>query len=489
MKKILLLLILCLVALGVVLVVNTFRFKSKQVQVESITALAVDQEALAGRLAQALRFQTVSYQDTNQFRSEEFTGLHKFLEQSFPRVHSTLTKEVVGDYSLLYTWKGLEDGGKPILLMSHQDVVPVEPGTENSWTQPPFEGRIKDGFIWGRGALDDKVGVLGILEAVEMLLAQGFQPKRTIYLAFGHDEEIGGRNGAVKIAALLQSRGVTFDYILDEGSAIANGILPGVASPVALIGIAEKGILSVELTVETEGGHSSAPPPQTAIGILSKAISRLEENQMPGSIKGVVGQMFQSVGPEMTFGKKLVFANLWLFRPLVERQMAAQPSTNAAMRTTTAATIIEGGVKENVLPSKARAVVNFRILPGDTVKSVLDHVNQTINDSRVKVTNFGETANEPSAVSNTESGGYQAIERTIRQVFQGAVVAPSQVNGATDSRHYAELSNSIYRFAPFIVRSEDLKRIHGTDERISVENYAQCVRFYHQLILNSAQAR
>jgi carboxypeptidase PM20D1 len=489
MKKILLLLVLCLVALGVVLVVNTFRFKSKQVQVESISALAVDQEGLSGRLAQALRFQTVSYQDTNQFRSEEFKGLHTFLEQSFPRIHSTLTKEVVGDYSLLYTWKGLEDAGKPILLMSHQDVVPVEPGTENSWTQPPFEGGIKDGFIWGRGALDDKVGVLGILEAVELLLAQGFQPKRTIYLAFGHDEEIGGRNGAVKIAALLQSRGVTLDYILDEGSAIASGILPGVASPVALIGIAEKGLLSVELTVESEGGHSSAPPPQTAIGILSKAISRLEENQMPGGIKGVVGQMFQSVGPEMSFGKKLVFANLWLFRPLVERQMAAQPSTNAAMRTTTAATIIEGGVKENVLPSKARAVVNFRILPGDTVKSVLDHVNRTINDSRVKVTPYGETTNEPSAVSNTESPGYQAIERTVRQVFQGAVVAPSQVNGATDSRHYAALSDSIYRFAPFIVSSEDLKRVHGTDERISVENYAQCVRFYHQLILNSAQAR
>jgi carboxypeptidase PM20D1 len=487
MKKILVLLALCLVALVAVLLVNTFRFKSKQVQVESISALAVDKEAVAGRLAQALRFQTVSYQDANQFRAEEFTGLHKFLEQSFPRVHATLTREVVGDYSLLYTWKGLDDTAKPILLMSHQDVVPVEPGTEGSWTQPPFEGRITDGYIWGRGALDDKMGVMGILEAVELLLSQGFQPKRTIYLAFGHDEEIGGRNGATKIAALLQSRGVALDYILDEGSAVTNGLIPGVASPVALIGIAEKGILSVELTVESEGGHSSTPPPQTAIGILSKAVSRLEENQMPGSIKGVVGQMFQYAGPEMSFGKKIVFANLWLFRPLVERQMAASAPTNASMRTTTAATIIEGGVKENVLPSKARAVVNFRILPGDSVQSVLDHVTQTINDARVHVARYGETAGEPSAVSNIESAGYQAIERTVRQVFQGSVVAPSQVIGATDSRHYGALSNSIYRFAPLLVRSEDLKRVHGTNERISVENYAQCVGFYHQLILNSAQ--
>ncbi|HEX8145308.1 MAG TPA: M20 family peptidase [Pyrinomonadaceae bacterium] len=487
MKKILLLLIVCLAVLVSVLLVKTFRFTSKQVEVESVEAPAIDKEGVAGRLAQSLRFQTVSSQDGNQFRGEEFLGLHKFLEQSFPRVHSTLSREVVGDYSLLYTWKGSE-GGKPILLMSHQDVVPVEPGTESNWAQPPFEGRIGDGYIWGRGALDDKVGVLGILEAVELLLGEGFQPKRTIYLAFGHDEEAGGRNGAGKIAALLQGRGVNLDYILDEGSAITDGIIPGVSKPVALIGIAEKGILSVELIVESEGGHSSTPPPQTAIGILSRAVSRLEENQMPTSLNGVAGQMFQYVGPEMSFGRRMAFANLWLFRPLVERLLAASPPTNAATRTTTAATIIEGGVKENVLPSKARAIVNFRILPGDSVESVLGHVSRTINDARVKVGRYGENANEPSAVSNTDSPGYRALQQTIRQLFQGAVVAPSQVIGATDSRHYAGLSSSIYRFVPMTVGPEDLKRIHGTNERISVESYAQCIRFYRQLIVNSARS-
>jgi carboxypeptidase PM20D1 len=486
-KRIALLLLLCLIVLGSVLLVKTFRFASKQVQVEPVNTLAIDQEGVARRLAEAIRFQTISYQDPQQFRAEEFLGFHKFLEESFPKVHSTLTREVVGDYSLLYTWKGQEGGGNPILLMAHMDVVPVEPGTEGNWTQPPFEGRVIDGYIWGRGALDDKSNVLSILEAVELLISQGVQPKRTIYLAFGHDEEVGGRNGATGIVALLQSRSVHLDYILDEGSAVTDGIIPGMSRPVALIGIAEKGILSVELNVETEGGHSSTPPPQTAVGILSRAISRLEENQMPGSIKGVVGQMFQSVGPEMRFDKRIVFANLWLFQPLVERQMAASPTTNAAMRTTTAATMIEGGVKENVLPSKARAVVNFRILPGDSIQSVLAHVNQTINDSRVKVTKYGETANEPSAVSSTDSPGYRLLERTVRQLFPGTTVAPSQVIGATDSRHYAALSSNIYRFAPFRVRPEDMSRVHGTNERISVENYAQCVRFYHQLIINSAQ--
>jgi carboxypeptidase PM20D1 len=487
MKKIFLLLILCLVALASVLLVNTFRFASKQVQVEPVNGVALDRDAVAGRLAQALRFQTVSYADETQFRGEEFIRLHKFLEESFPRVHSTLTKEVVSDYSLLYTWKGREDVGRPILLMSHQDVVPVEPGTEGNWTQPPFEGRINDGYIWGRGALDDKMGVLGILEAVELLLGQGFQPKRTIYLAFGHDEEVGGRNGAAKIVALLQSRGVKLDYILDEGSGITEGILPGISAPVALIGIAEKGILSLELSVEGEGGHSSTPPPHTAVGILSRAIYKLEENQMHVSTRGVIGQMFDHVGPEMPFGRKIVLANLWLFRPLVEHQLAASPPTNAAIRTTTAATIIEGGVKENVLPSKTRAVVNFRILPGDSIQGVIDHVVRAINDSRVKVARYGETANEPSAISSTDSPGYQSVQRTIRQLFQGTVVAPSQVIAATDSRHYAGLSDSIYRFAPITVGPEDLKRIHGTNERISVENYAQCVRFYHQLIINSTQ--
>lgn len=487
MKKIVLLLIVCLVVLASVLLFKTFRFASKQVQVEPAPALSVEKDAVAARLAQSLRFQTVSYGDATRFSGEEFLAFHKFLEQSFPGVHSTLTKEVVGDYSLLYTWKGVEDASGPILLMSHQDVVPVEAGTEGSWRHPPFEGRIEDGYIWGRGALDDKVGVMGILEAVELLLRAGFRPKRTIYLAFGHDEELGGKNGAGKISALLQSRGIRPDYILDEGSAITDGIVPGVRSPVALIGIAEKGLLSVELGVESDGGHSSTPPPHTAIGILSRAVNRLEENQMPGGLKGVAGQMFQYVGPEMSFGKRMVFANLWLFRPLVERQLAAQPPTNAATRTTTAATIIEGGVKENVLPSKARAVVNFRILPGDSVQSVMEHVTRTINDPLVKVARYGEDANEPSAVSGTESSGYQALQRTIRQTFQGTVVAPSQVIAATDTRHYAALSDSIYRFVPMIVRSEDLKRVHGTDERISVENYAQCVGFYHQLILNSAQ--
>lgn len=487
LKRILLVLSLCLLLLAAVLLINTLRFTSKQIQVAPIQPVSVDEGSVAPRLAQALRFQTVSYQDAAQMKGEEFLGLHKYLEETFPKVHSTLTKELVGDYSLLYTWKGRDERLKPVLLMGHQDVVPVEPETLANWEQPPFEGRIIQGHIWGRGALDDKFALLSIMEAVEMHLAQGFQPQRTIYLAFGHDEEVGGHGGAAKIAELLRKRNVELEYILDEGLSISEGILPDISKPVALIGIADKGYLSLELSVEVESGHSSMPPQQTAIGILSKAVSRLEERQMPASIDGVTHQMFDYIGPEMPFSKRLVMANLWLFKPLVARKLSTSPATNAGVRTTTAATIIEAGVKENVLPSRARAVVNFRPLPGDSIERVIAHVVEVINDPRVKVKKFGISNSEPTAISDVNASGFQIIQRTMRQVFPEALVAPALCVGGTDSDHYAKLSNNIYRFSPLRLHSEDLKRLHGINERTSIKDYAGSVKFYYQLISNSAQ--
>lgn len=486
-KKILLVLTLCVVLLGSVLLINTLRFTSRQIQVEPIQPVSVDEGSVAPRLAQALRFQTVSYEDAGQIRGEEFLALHKYLEQIFPKVHSTLSKELVGDYSLLYTLKGRDEKLKPILLMAHQDVVPVESETLVSWEQPPFEGRITEGYIWGRGAMDDKFALLSIMEAVEMQLGQGFQPQRTIYLAFGHDEEVGGHSGAAKIAELLRERNVELEYVLDEGLAITDGVLPDISKPVALIGIADKGYLSLELSVEVESGHSSMPPPQTAIGVLSAAVSRLEERQMPASIEGVPRQTLEYIGPEMPFGKRLVMANLWLFKPLVQRKLSASPSTNAGIRTTTAATIIDGGLKENVLSSRARAVVNFRPLPGDSIDRVVAHVSTVVNDPRVRVNRFGGSNNEASAVSNINAAGFQIIQRTMRQVFPEALVAPALCVGGTDSEHYAKLTNNIYRFSPLRLRPEDMKRLHGINERTSVKDYGESVKFYYQLISNSAQ--
>ena len=484
-KKIFFTIALLLVLFATLLLVRTFRFNSKQVHVEPIQPIAVDEDAAAARLAQAIRFQTISYQDEKQVRGEEFLAFHKYLEDNFPKVHATLQKELVGGYSLLYKWTGLDQNLPAVLLMAHQDVVPVESDTLSNWEHPPFDGLIAGGYIWGRGAMDDKFALLGIMEAVEMLLNQGFQPGHTVYLAFGHDEEVGGRGGAAQIAQLLKQRNVEFEFILDEGLVITEGVVPDFPWPLALIGIAEKGYLSLELSVKLDGGHSSMPPPQTAIGVLSTAISRLENQQMPARLEGAQRQTFEYIGPELPFAKKMLMANLWLFRPIVERSLASAPATNAGIRTTTAATIVEGGLKDNILPTEARAVVNFRILPGDTSDQVIAHVTSAVNDARVNVSRFGGSHVEASAVSNIHAPGFGMIQRTLRQLDPELRVAPGLVVAGTDAKHYAALSNNIYRFAPLRLRPEDMKRLHGLNERVSVKDYAAGVRFYYQLIKNS----
>ncbi len=470
-------------------VISVFIFKSVAFaagQAESISAKSVipDTAAVAGRLGQAVRFQTVSFEEASSFNKDTFINFQKFLEQSFPKTHAVLKKEIVGDYSLLYTWQGADDKELPVLLAAHYDVVPAEPESGSAWTHPPFDGRIADGFIWGRGTLDDKMSVLGTMEAVEKLLQDGYVPRRTVYLAFGHDEEIGGQQGAAKIAALLKSRGVKLDYVLDEGLTITEGIVPNISKPVALIGLAEKGCLSVELSVESEGGHSMMPPKQTAIGILSAAINRLENNPFPARMEAPVRRMFETLAPEMPFGMKIVFSNLWLFEGVVKNKLAGAPRTNALIRTTVAPTIFQAGVKENVLATKARAVVNYRILPGDTINKVLQRVQKTINDPRIKITALERLKSEPSKIADMESKSYKEIQQAIHQTFPEVIVAPGLVIAATDSRYYSDITNNILHFSPTRLGPDDLARIHGINERISVTNYNEVVKFYTQLIRN-----
>src|SRR5688572_11168668 len=373
-------------------------------------------ELAAERLAGSLRIRTISHAEPGKTDTAAFPTLHAYLAASFPSMHSTLARETVNTHSLLYTWRGSDPSLKPILLMGHLDVVPVEPGTETKWQRDPFGGVIADGFVWGRGAIDNKSAVVGILEAIEMLLAQGFQPKRTIYVAYGHDEEVGGTEGARRIAALLKSRGVQLEMVLDEGGVIGDGILPGVTGPVALVGIAEKGFVTVELSVRGAGGHSSLPPPQSAAGVVGAAVARLEANPMPARLAGPTEELFNTLGPRFPFLQRAVFANLWLTRGLVTRKLQSVPTTNAMVRTTTAVTILQAGTKDNVLPSHARAVVNFRILPGDSVDGVVEHVRQVVNDDRVEAKIGGRFIAEPSAVSSTESEAFKTLSRAIRRV-------------------------------------------------------------------------
>jgi carboxypeptidase PM20D1 len=484
MKRILALMAVGVVALLAVLLIRTMRFTSKQLPVQPVQPVALDAQALATRLAQGLQFQTISHQDPAQLDREQFLALQRYLAEQFPLVHARLKRETVNDYSLLYTWEGTEPSRKPVLLLAHMDVVPVESGTEEKWNYPPFAGRIADGYIWGRGALDDKCSVFAELEAVETLLRGGFQPRTTVLLAFGHDEEVGGDQGAQHIVTLLQSRGVQPEYVLDEGGAVIEGMVPGVSVPVAAVGIAEKGSVSVELLVHAAGGHSSSPPPHTAVGIVSAAVERVENDQMPVELQGATLHFFQAVGPEMPFAYRVVLANLWLFGGLLERQLVATPATNAIVRTTTAATMIDGGVKENVLPTTARAVINFRILPGDSADGVVEHVRRAVNAPHVELQALPGTR-EPTAESPVNSPGFTVLARTIRQVFPDALVAPYLTIGGTDARSYAPLTKNIYRFTPIIADPTDLLRIHGTNERLSVQNFERAVQFFVQLIKNS----
>lgn len=479
--------------LGLVLVlvaavaINTLRHGSRQLDVPPAPPLAVDEKGVAEKLSGAIRFKTVSSHDQPELNADEFRKLHAYLEQRFPKAHATLKREVVGGLSLLYTWQGSDPKALPIMLMAHQDVVPIAPGTEPAWQAEPFGGETKDGFVWGRGAWDDKANLVAQLEAVEMLIAGGFKPRQTVYLASGADEEAGGLRGAVEIAKLLQSRGVKLDFVIDEGLLITDGIMPGLSKPAALIGIAEKGYLSVVMKVPATPGHSSMPPPKgsSAIGMMSAALRRLDDEQLPAGIRGVAREMFETVAPEMSGFGRVALSNLWLFGPVVQAQLEKGASTNAMIRTTTALTVVNAGNKDNVIPGMAEATVNFRLLPGETRDSVLQHVKAKAGSDRFELISLPGSS-EPSPISPTQSASYQLINRTVRSLFPEVIVAPGLMIAATDSRHFSAISDHIYRFSPVRAKPEDLPRFHGTNERISTANLAELVRFYNQLLRNAA---
>jgi carboxypeptidase PM20D1 len=484
MRKVLLLIATAFVLTAGFTVVLTARYLPVESPVALATDVAIPADA-AERLANAIRFRTISGDDMTEFDAGAFAGLHRFLQTAFPLVHSHLRRETVATHSLLYTWRGTDPLLKPILLMGHLDVVPIEPTSQGDWQQEPFGGHIADGYLWGRGAIDNKATVLGTLEAVEMLLSEGFRPARTVYLAYGHDEEVGGTGGAREIARLLESRGVQLEMVLDEGGVIGEGVLPGVTAPVALVGIAEKGFVTLELSARVSGGHSSLPPRQGAVGIVSAAVVKLDGNPMPARLEGPTEELFNRIGPRFPLAQRAVFANLWLTRALVTRQLENRPNTNAMVRTTIAPTIFQAGTKDNVLPSYARAIINFRILPGDSIASVVEHVRRVIDDDRVEVKPAGRFSAEPSAVSSSVSSAFRALELSIRSIAPDVIVAPYLVVVVTDARHYSNLSRNIFRFLPLRLGSQDIVRMHGINERIGIKEYEAAVRTYRQIVIGA----
>jgi carboxypeptidase PM20D1 len=474
-------LLLAILALLAVVIIRTVTFKSKQITVKEKISYPIEVDKAARRLAEAIRFKTVSNPDRSLVDYSTFRGLHEFVQKSFPLVHSKLEKKVINEYGLLFLWKGNDTGKKPVLLMAHQDVVPA---AGENWKYPPFSGAIEEGYIWGRGTLDDKGSLLAIMEALEFLLTAGYQPSRSIYLACGFDEEVGGHEGANKIAEYLKAQGLQFEFILDEGQVAVKGVMAGISDWIALVGVAEKGYISLELSTEQKGGHSAAPPPQTTVGILAIAVAKVQTNLFPLRLTKAATGLFEYLGPEMRFPMKMIYANIWLFGSLIKKNMSAT-ATAASLRTTTAPTMFSGSPQDNVLPMRASAVINFRILQGDSISSLTDRVTRLIADPRVKIAPLGHDNTEPSPVAPVDNRAYGIIDRTIREVMGDALVTPNLVQGKTDSIHYRGLTDSCYRFLPQRVPAMELSSLHGFNERISVNNYAEMISFYIRLLHNS----
>jgi carboxypeptidase PM20D1 len=478
LTQILYVILAILILTTIYILVRTILFQRSTGSVEKIEGLPVDEQKVAEHLAAAVRCKTVPLDDTGSPDPQAFEQLHHMLEETYPLVHQKLKRECINNFSLLYTWQGTRTELEPVMVMAHQDVVSADP---TEWTHPPFEGVITDGLIWGRGTLDIKNQLIGIMEAAETLLQQGYRPERTILFGMGHDEETGGINGSKVVGQLLKERGVHLAGIVDEGGGISAGLAPGIRGPVALIGVSEKGYLTVEFTVHSAPGHSSTPPNQSSIGILSRALARLEAHPMPTHLRRL-RPLYHGIGKAAPLYIQVAFANVWLFGILLKRWLVPNPEMNASMRTTTALTIIQGGTEDNTIPAEAKAFVNFRLLPGDTIADVLWHIKKTVRDDRVKVKPVEGKFNEALPTSSRTSQAYKSLSTVIRQVFDNPPVAPFVMLGGTDCMHFVPVCDDIYRFTSLVMDESFRGLEHGIDERIPVGGMAKMVKFYAQLI-------
>jgi len=470
------------------LVVNAQRFPSRQFKVAPIEAPQINAEAVAETLADVLAVPTYSDQDRSQMDARQFVRLHAILTERFPNVHAELEREVIGGMTLLYRWPGEDETRDPILLMSHLDVVPVEESSRHEWLYPYDDGTIAEGFVWGRGALDVKCGVVGILAAVEHLLQEGFSPRQTIYLAFGHDEEIGGAEGNAVIAQRFAEDEIRLACVFDEGGAILDGVIPGAPKPVAFVAIAEKSSAHLEIVARGEGGHGSMPG-RSAVVNLTDAVHRIHQEPMPARITEATSTLLEFLAPEMPLPQRTLLGNRWLFDPVIAALFSRSPSTSAVVRPTINVTQLITESRENQTPTIARATLNARLLPGDSAEDVCDYVLSLTEDivlhngepaiaCEVKRASIGEL------VSPVDCPEFETLQRTIHEVFPDVLVAAGLTSVGTDSKWYYDVTDKIYRFIPMRVTPEDVARIHGINERIGVENMAEVAQFYVQLIRN-----
>lgn len=441
-------------------------------------APSTDTEQAAEHLAEAIRFRTITEQDGAPADLSQWDAMHEWLARTYPLAHATLQREKVAGHTLISIWPGSDASLDPFVLMAHQDVVPVADTTESQWTHPPFDGTIADGAVWGRGSVDDKGSMIAIFESIEALVRAGFQPKRTLIVVNGHDEE-GPHGGSSAAASWFRDRGITAEFVLDEGLVTITDF-PLLKAKVALIGIAEKGYATLQLTAKAPGGHSSMPPRETAVATLARALVGVSGNPGPMEIKGPGAETLRVLAPHAPFLIRMAIANEWLFEPLLVDQVAATPAGAALLHTTMAPTMLRASPKENVLPDTASAIINFRIIPGETTADVIARTKAGIGDLPVEI-ELGKEAKDPSPVSSTGSEAWKIIAALASQ--QNTIpVAPGLVLAATDSYQFAPAARDVYRFQPIELSLAETAMIHGIDEHMTLDNLKRMIDFYGSLI-------
>lgn len=484
-KKIKYTLLAALGAAAAAVPVKAALFKPEKVEVPPMEDEKVDLNRFRKNLSDAIKFKTIADKEAANTDWTVFDAFHDFLKERYPLMHEKLELTVIARGSLVFRWKGTRSDLDPIALLSHQDVVPISEGTLDDWKHDPFEG-VDDGeFIWGRGALDMKNHLIGVLESVETLLSEGFVPERDVYILLGHNEEVmcaTSENGATCICNYLKEKGVHLDAIIDEGGAILPVEVKGVINKhLAGIGVAEKGYADVEVAVTAKGGHSSQAPNHTAIGHLADVIKDIENHQFKAKMSPMMRELFDKIGRNCTYPARLVTCNLKLLEPALTKAMSFIPPAASMLRTTFGVTMASGSPQANVLPQRASVTVNFRMFPGQTVDDVLEHLHKVIKNKKVEI-NLLPGWKNPSAVSPTDTRSFKVIEKICHSMDDKAVVAPYLVMGGTDACHYQAVCENIYRYSPFLVSTSLLLTTHGTNERIPVSVMEDAVKFFKRYI-------
>ena len=474
--KIILVLAAVVLVFFAVILIRAARFKPKAELTSSLEDVFLDESRIVWDMQEMIRCKTISYNDESLVDQKEFEKFQKLLPKLYPSVHETCERVMLGVNGMLYCWKGRKEGD-PIVLMSHYDVVPVE---ESQWEKPAFEGIVEDGVLWGRGTLDTKGTLCGIMEAAEKLIKDGFVPEHDIYFAFSGQEEINGPTCPAMVD-WFEEKGIHPAMVLDEGGAVVENVFPGVDRECALIGIAEKGLTNIEFHAKSNGGHASMPPVHTIVGELAQAVVDVEKHPFPRQITKPVREMLDTLGRHSTFVYKILFANMWCFAGLFDKVcQKSGGELNAMIRTTCAMTKMQGGKAFNVIPPKASVGMNLRLIGTDTVESAKAYLEKVIDNPNIEVSVY--EGRNPSADSDTSCEDWGVLSQAVADTWRKALVSPYLMMACSDSWHYCRITDRVYKFSAMKLSKEERGMIHGNNERVPVETLVKAVEFYVRLM-------